>query len=164
MTIYIWFKIFINKLLRNISPLKDEIAFVKDNFSHYKYIWQGFLEKGLSYKQDLLFGKQFDWQYSSDILFKKGGGDCNSIHRLFQMYFWLKNYDSYLVTIITDNIKKNHTTCICKKDNYYYLFDYDLQFYGTFIECIEELKKRHNIKKVLSITCQDINWKIKRSI
>ena len=34
MKLYIWLKVIVNKLLKNISSLKEEIIFVRDNFEN----------------------------------------------------------------------------------------------------------------------------------
>lgn len=179
MKLYIWLKWLINKLFRNISSLKEEILFVRDNFLYnyeklnmkiledhkIKYIPDYLFSKhGPNYKADIIKSPIWDWQYSSDVLVKHGGGDCNSIHRLFQMFYYLKDWNSYLVTIITDDMSKHHTTCIIERDRKFKLIDYDTDLdCETFTDCINAVQKKYNIHKILSITSQDIYWKIIKS-
>jgi len=54
--------------------------------------------KNIVYKQDIFLGIQWDWQFDSIITMALRGADCNSIHRVWQMYYYNKGYQSYLIT------------------------------------------------------------------
>ncbi len=161
--IYIWFKTIINKIIDNISPLKKEMAFIIDNFETMSMLT---LKKaGVEYKQDLLGKTQWDWQFSTDKLVQRKGGDCNSIMRAFQAYYYLKGFNAYLVTIVADDPAKCHATCILKKDNAYFVSDYD-DFIecSDYADCINTVQKKYNIHRVVNIVAQDIRWKIVKGI
>lgn len=171
MKLYIWLKTIINKILGNISPLKKELSFMSEIFPEISM--KILKEKGVTYKPDLLFNShsektgadivkiQWDWQYSADVMFKKGGGDCNSIMRAFQVYWYLKGYNSYLVTIICDDITKCHATCIIEKDKKYWLVDYDDRIEcDSYAGCINHVQKKYGMHEIKSLTAQNISWKV----
>lgn len=120
---------------------------------------------GVTYKQDLLGKAQWDWQFSADQLVKRGGGDCNSIMRAFQVFWYLKGWNAYLVTIVADDPAKCHATCIIKKDKEYRLIDYDDNIEcSDYSDCINTAQKKYNIHRVVNIVSQDIRWKITKGI
>ncbi len=159
--IYIWFKVLVNRLLGNISPIKKELVFVLNNFTTMDMA--ALKSKGVVYKMDLLGKAQWDWQFSADQLVNRGGGDCNSIMRAFQVFYYLKGWNAYLVTVITDDPAKHHATCIIQKGEQYRLIDYDDNIEcADYCDCINTVQKKYNIHQVISITSQDINWKVRK--
>lgn len=156
--IYIWFKVLINKIIGNISPLSRELIFVNG----FVNVTMGILkDRGIIYKADLLNGKQWDWQFSADKVAGRGGADCNSIMRIYQAFWYLKGWNAYLVTIIADDPAKCHATCIIEKNKEYFLVDYDDKIQcDSYCDCINTVQKKYNIHKITDLVSQDINWKV----
>jgi len=124
---------------------------------------------GAKYKKDrkstILGDIQWDYQYDVVTVFEKGGGDCNSLNRIFQVWQYMNGNTAYLVTFTCTHAKNNHTTCIYKQDGKYYTCDYGgppSNPRNSIVDCITAVAGVNGIdrKHIISYAVQDINWKI----
>jgi hypothetical protein len=157
-----------------VGKVEDEIAFIKDyvyknEFDHLRHFNSSELDKlGVKYLQDKLkTGKnpiQWDWQYDAIKTIKRGGGDCNSLNRVIQVYRHTLGEQAFLVTYVCVNPMANHTTCIIKTIDGYIDCDYgyfkgyskDKPAFKSLKGAIDAIAQKDI---VLSYVAQDINWK-----
>lgn len=163
----------VSRLMGWVKSVKKEIAFVKEKYhsiadiEKITYQLDHFYIAGNRFRFLTIFGKPFwfaDWQFDSVFLTKQGFGDCNSIHRLYQVFWYNQGLESYLVNIFGS--KMGHAVNIIKNGNEYGLCDYSQTFfYPTYSECIQKVKDKYPmIGEIKGIVIQDMNWKIIKRI
>ena len=158
-----------NKLIKFFTPTdknhSKEIQYVQklvqNNFKDYLYVpsYSELCKKlNIKYKHDLLFNLiPWDYQFNSEQLIKRGGGDCNSLHRLLQVIYYLKGKDSYLLHMFFTPFK-GHTTCLII-DEEYTIVDYDSKITGpTLKNVINQISEIY--EKVNYCYLETIDWKI----
>jgi len=150
--------------------VNEEIDFIykqiSNTFTPFHYDWKG------KYKSDVIFGKiPFDWQLDAVTCWVKGG-DCNSLHRIAQVYFYclqsgdnIKSFHSLLVTFITKPFIKSHAFVLRDRGDAWYWFDYGIErpLDENLDIAINKLKVDYEIQKgvkILAYALQDINYKV----
>ncbi len=152
--------------------VEEEINFMeRSSLNPHKIDWS---RKGL-YRDDKLFGKtQFDWQLDAINLFVRGG-DCNSIHRLWQVWYHIQGYTAYLITLKTKPFKNSHSFVVFQKplDNgaiKWFMSDYgdEIELDSSFNVALTKLKEIYpKLDKsytkgvqIKAMALQDINFKV----
>lgn len=163
------FKMILSRFMQWVGPVKKELDFVRDRYhsiddcKKIDYQTDAFHISGDHFPElKLPFGLVWkaDWQFDSVKLTKQGFGDCNSIHRLYQVFWHNQKLESYLVSIFGD--KAGHTVNIIKNGREYGLCDYSQTFfYPTYSDCIKKVSEKYPmVSPIKGIVIQDINWKI----
>ena len=145
----------------NISPVDKEKKIYRDHFIGGS--WQYYQRQGINYIKE-----RGDVQKSADITIKDGGGDCEDIARLFQIdYFW-KGKESFLVSLWGIDIFNNnigHAFCVAREKKSYIIKDYnDVITSNNFNNAIEQIRFKYKVNQIKGIVIQDINWKIVKEI
>lgn len=164
-----------------IGPVTPELYFLaektQDEIRALKYI-QDRTRSGLP------------WDYQGDAIecFKRGGGDCNWLNRVWQVFWTLSNCEAYLVTFLHRpapvehlwnfytprngferwfykvlnffGVALAHATCIVRsKSGRWYGSDYGSILYGeSFDDVLAKIAEQYGIK-VSAYVAQDVNWK-----
>jgi len=126
-------------------------------------------DRGVKYIPDTkeigTFDIQWDYQYDSVTTFTKNGGYCNSINRISQVYSHNQGKVSYLVTYISKDPTKNHTTCIYqdRDTGHFYDYDYGVEGYGheSLKACVDTIAEKYKTE-VLHYIVQDIDWSFRK--
>jgi len=109
------------------------------------------------------FDFDFDWQYSVITSWVCGGGGCNAIHHIAQVWLYLQGYThTYLSTYVAKDFTKNHTTLVfLDHDGWYRSFDYGFRGKAcrSVAEAISSVAKKYRTKVECYIV-QDINYEI----
>lgn len=141
-----------------INPLSKELSFVQaltdDQLQELKK----------KYKKDLLLNCiPWDWQFDSIETFKRGGADCNSIHRVWQVHEYLQGRKAWLVSYIAKPFIKSHTTCIIEDQNgKFYSMDYGnrgVKRYDSINKCLCDISNKYTSIHTCYVK-QDINWEV----
>jgi len=147
--IWITIKVIYGRLKGWIGSLEKE----KEAVKRYEL---GLIKK-IPYKQDKFLGLQWDYQFDAVKAFT--GGDCNSIHRVWQIYFSNMGFDSYLVTYIAEPFKMSHGFCMSYKDGIYYSCNYgNIHEHKTAKEAVEFVASLYE-SKVKCFVMQDTRWR-----
>jgi hypothetical protein len=154
---------FIKKYLYKKSVYSFTNTKCLPNITHIRHELQRLHDKKVDYIHDTLFGLiPWDYQFTSIQLIKRGGGDCNSIHRLIQVILSLQGKEAFLVHMAyKGKLLKGHTTCIYKENNLYWVLDYDTtDIYGFSItECVKTLiESKYNSKGCKHFYVEDLFW------
>ncbi len=153
----------------------EEIDFVQRsniNISELDYSRDGL------YRDDKLFGLQFDWQKDTITTFIKGG-DCNSLHRIIQVALHNRGQTSYLVTLWTKPFKNSHAFVLYQKNRLdgaiiWTIRDYkeEIELDTSFSVALAKLKEIYPKRdksytkdvKIEAMALQDIDFKIKKVV
>ena len=160
--LYLNLKYYFNFFIGNIGSLSSELLFIKQNYNKLNDNVAKNLLENITYKQDKFNGTQWDWQFDAKKTIKRGGGDCNSIHRVWQVYFHNQGYESFLASYHANPFSKSHTFCIFKDKKTKKIYSCD---YGDIIErtstnkAFQEVSKTYN-STVVSSALQDIRWRV----
>jgi len=158
--IYIYIKTLIGKLTGKIGNVEKEIDYVKKFFK--KQLKTGLLQ----YKDGKILGT--DIKYKAETLDNQQDSihaiehndDCDGLHRIAQVFYYIKGYKIYLMSCLASPLKRSHATCIGIQDGKIYLFDYNSNlYYETMEDIIEHLENIYDCE-IKGYVLQDINWKI----
>jgi len=152
----LWVRIkwIIGRLMGWIGTLESEIKLIKQ----YK-LSELHLHSTAMYKPDKLLGMPFDYQFDAVRTLNKGG-DCNSLHRCYQVYYYNKGYRSYLVTYIAEPFKMSHGFCVYRYHNLWVAVNYDVETHHTCLtEAIEHVASLYQSTPITYVI-QDIKWRV----
>ena len=164
----------LNKLKKLLTPTdirwKKELKYVESLMKkHFGYSWTISIprysdlcrELKIKYIHDRIFKIiPWDYQFNSEQVVKRGGADCNSLHRILQCIGHLKGYEAYLCHMFWSPFK-GHTTCVLKKGESYTVLDYDTMLAGNNLkELLDETLYLYG-KKLKFYYMETIDWKIR---
>jgi len=120
---------------------------------------------GLKYIPDRILGViPWDWQFDSIKTIERGGGDCNSLHRLFLMIAHIRGYEAYQIDIVFKGTMTGHSSVLLKGIG----DEWRTVDYGDFgpichspDEAVEELSTRYG-HKLHCYVAQTISWTYRR--
>jgi len=162
LTIWVWLKCFVSRLLWWIGDVEKEKEFVKITFPNIPTM-ADFETKNIRYIPDRVFGIiPWDYQFDSRITFYRGGGDCNSLHRIIQVAAYNAGMEAYLVTYLAKPFLLSHTTCIIREGRDWWVLDYGEKKLksSTLGEAVSKCAELYNSRLMAPGTwvVQDINW------
>lgn len=163
--VYIRLKYVVSVLFRQIKNSVDvEVEFVKKYFKDENDIY-AFICNRNNYVSDKLFNF-FDWDWQKDSVNTiMRGGDCNSLHRVLQVWLFGRGYDSYLFSFLAKPFKMSHSFVVYKKNNIWFMNDYGCEvFIGKRIKenlfVINEYLGRVYKSKIVEFVMQDIRFRV----
>ena len=160
--LYIVYKILISRLFGYLKPFEKEAAAYKEHIK--KPTWGAMQKYNIAYQRE-----KYDFQNSADQTIEKKAGDCEDIHRVFQVGYHLKGYKAYLVSmwgIDIFNKRFGHAFCVCSDGNgQYTLIDYnDISITNSLRAAVEIVRHKYKVNTVKAVVIQDIAWKIVKEI
>ena len=164
MKIYITAKLEMSRSKGWVNPVQKELEFI-NKIGLLSCDLPSLKERGITYKPDRLnVGNndiQWDYQFDTITTFTRNGGDCNSLNRISQMLKHSESEESFLVTYVCTDPKKNHTTCIYYSDTTHKWYSYDYGVEGkpceSFKESLDLVAKQYHAKIIHHVS-QDIFW------
>jgi hypothetical protein len=145
-----------------VGSVATEIAFMQEK--NFPSLNMKILEaNGIKYLPDLkrIGSRKVQWdnQYDSVEVFKRKGGDCNSLNRVIQVYWNTQGMNAYLITYVAKDFKLNHTTCVVKTLEGYIPMDYGYR--GPACKslklAIDVIAAKYKTS-IVDYAIQDINW------
>jgi hypothetical protein len=119
----------------------------------------------IKYTQDKISNVQWDHQYDAKYVWQKKKGDCNSIHRLVQIYYFQKGYWAWLCTYIAKPFKKSHSFVIIKENGKYFGINYSdiTRKRRTAREVVRDIARLYD-SKAIAYCYQDEHWRLYNEI
>jgi hypothetical protein len=164
LTLWVWLKCFTARLLWWIGDVDKEKDFIKSAFPGIPTLADMEAQK-IRYIPDRVFGFiPWDYQFDSRMTFYRGGGDCNSLHRIIQVAAHNAGLEAYLVTYLAKPFILSHTTCIIREGRDWWVLDYGEKTLksATIGEAISKCAEKYGSRLAApgAWVIQDINWHI----